>query len=489
MGQIKLDDPNIHAVGANLTDRLAVDQGDGQPHTITIEQLLALGGGGVISVTHADLLVLSGSFVPGRWYLINDFQTVYWFINGKDGSSVVASGPVEPMLVRACYADKLEDRAYSLNWPDDIVRYELTSTEHLPPAGNKGRIIYREDTNHEVSAHQDFRAIMFRFWERVTGSGKYVLHPLIDFPIPVDAGHRDCYMFRFDEPWWGSTRGVRIGNNTGGVMVIAFQDEAQKVYVADEMDVINVLGVAYDVQVGSCSSIICEDAIRQSVFMPNVYHFSQQAINGCVFSPKSRAFWAGQMQDVTVYNSFTNIDGGAPYSFSGIDYINKLVGFPVPEFPLSFDSIDTASMKLAELVSDPSNINPPALSYQWCGRVVKFSSTDITDRITVNVDNLYYGLPYTIYDCNYIGFTLVDANSANVLNGTDNSIEIPAGGYVTIIPLQGNGIGIAAIIACSDPTLVFNYPVGGAGDGIPDAPNDGKIYVRRNGAWEELVIS
>lgn len=25
--------------------------------------------------------------------------------------------------------------------------------------------------------------------------------------------------------------------------------------------------------------------------------------------------------------------------------------------------------------------------------------------------------------------------------------------------------------------------------GIDDAPSDGKIYVRRNGAWEELVIS
>lgn len=25
--------------------------------------------------------------------------------------------------------------------------------------------------------------------------------------------------------------------------------------------------------------------------------------------------------------------------------------------------------------------------------------------------------------------------------------------------------------------------------GISDAPSDGKIYVRRNGAWEELVIS
>lgn len=28
-----------------------------------------------------------------------------------------------------------------------------------------------------------------------------------------------------------------------------------------------------------------------------------------------------------------------------------------------------------------------------------------------------------------------------------------------------------------------------AGGGIPEAPQDGKFYVRRNGAWEEFIIT
>lgn len=38
-------------------------------------------------------------------------------------------------------------------------------------------------------------------------------------------------------------------------------------------------------------------------------------------------------------------------------------------------------------------------------------------------------------------------------------------------------------------TVADWHPLSGAGVSVPEAPIDGKIYVRRNGAWEELIIS
>lgn len=89
-------------------------------------------------------------------------------------------------------------------------------------------------------------------------------------------------------------------------------------------------------------------------------------------------------------------------------------------------------------------------------------------------DGLYLKGSRTWYICSGGVFTISrSADYVDALTSFDK----------TITPNDGDVVKFNATSGMWEPVA------GGAGGGIEEAPNDGKIYVRRNQAWEELVIS
>jgi hypothetical protein len=89
---------------------------------------VATGGGSgdvtYVTITQANLLALIGSnsMVPGRTYLVTDFQTIY----AQAATQKVKSGQVEPLLVTALDGQTLDTRAKSTLYPSDEIVLDIT---------------------------------------------------------------------------------------------------------------------------------------------------------------------------------------------------------------------------------------------------------------------------------------------------------------------------------------------------------------------------
>ena len=120
--------------------------------TITINAIGGGSGGGVIDVTHAQLVTFKNNnqLVPGTFYKITDFRTMYdqpdFDTTGALKQSLPAKlGPIEPITVLAISDDTLSLRAYQEAYPLDTIDYILQFTTPVNNTVTKGRIIYRKD--------------------------------------------------------------------------------------------------------------------------------------------------------------------------------------------------------------------------------------------------------------------------------------------------------------------------------------------------------
>ena len=151
--------------------------------TITINAIGGGSGGGVIDVTHTQLLSFKNGnqLVPGTFYRITDFRTMYdqpdFDANGVAKTSVAAKvGPIEPIIVLALTDNKLSSKAYQEAYPKDTIEYMLEFTTPVNNTVTKGRIIYRKD---EWGNETDFdhRNVLF----------KRYLHPYLQ----TNVSHKD----------------------------------------------------------------------------------------------------------------------------------------------------------------------------------------------------------------------------------------------------------------------------------------------------------
>lgn len=143
--------------------------------TITINAIGGGSGGGVIDVTHAQLVTFKNNnqLTPGTFYRITDFRTMYdqpdFDANGVAKTSVAAKlGPIEPIIVLALTNNTLSSKAHQEAYPKDVIEYMLEFTTPVNNTVTKGRIIYRKD---EWGNETDFdhRNVLF----------KRYLHPLL----------------------------------------------------------------------------------------------------------------------------------------------------------------------------------------------------------------------------------------------------------------------------------------------------------------------
>ena len=144
--------------------------------TITINAIGGgSGGGGVINVTHSQLLTFKNTnqLSPGTFYRITDFRTMYdqpdFDATGSLKTSLPAKvGPIQPITVLAISNDTLSLRAYQEDYPLDVIDYILDFTTPVNNTVTKGRIIYRKDEfGNEVDF--DFKNVVF----------KRYLHPIL----------------------------------------------------------------------------------------------------------------------------------------------------------------------------------------------------------------------------------------------------------------------------------------------------------------------
>ena len=137
--------------------------------TITINAIGGgSGGGGVINVTHSQLLTFKNTnqLSPGTFYRITDFRTMYdqpdFDSAGVAKTTVSAKlGPVEPLIVVALTTDTLSSKAHQEAYPKDTIEYILEFTTPVNNTVTKGRIIYRKD---EWGNETDFdhRNVLFK---------------------------------------------------------------------------------------------------------------------------------------------------------------------------------------------------------------------------------------------------------------------------------------------------------------------------------------
>jgi len=145
---------------------------------------LPSGGGGVTSVTYAELVALisASGLTPGAQYLISDFATVHYFINLNEDTSLytrisgaINTGATEPIIVTATAVDKLSADAKSTVYPTDRMLYDWDPANWLSDisfgydgsivSGFKGVIYYRHDTIQNNELQYDFRNVKFRRWK------------------------------------------------------------------------------------------------------------------------------------------------------------------------------------------------------------------------------------------------------------------------------------------------------------------------------------
>lgn len=126
--------------------------------------------GGITDITYAALVVLKAAngFSEGSMYRITDFRTQYDYVNGTG----TCTGAVEPLIVTATSVNTLAPIAYSEDFPNDIIYYDLdtyTTGADFP----YGAIIGREDTLVSSVYTFDFRNCKALRYETSVGSGLF----------------------------------------------------------------------------------------------------------------------------------------------------------------------------------------------------------------------------------------------------------------------------------------------------------------------------
>ena len=119
-------------------------------------------------ITYDELysLYTSLTLTPGVFYKITDFQTCYDQPNYESNGTPITtgnfkSGATEQIVVFATSQSTLSPQAFSINYPDDLLKYDInynfTEVTNTPA---KGRITERID-NRNNRADYDFREVQF----------------------------------------------------------------------------------------------------------------------------------------------------------------------------------------------------------------------------------------------------------------------------------------------------------------------------------------
>jgi hypothetical protein len=133
-----------------------------------------------LDVSYSELTTLlnNNELIPSSYYLINDFQTVTYiqFSGGGIGSEDIHTGTTEPMIVQAISSSGLSTNIISTIYPTDKITWKpiFNDRDYDAVLGQStGVITSRYDTLLKLYRDYDWRNVIFRRWETVSGSGVY----------------------------------------------------------------------------------------------------------------------------------------------------------------------------------------------------------------------------------------------------------------------------------------------------------------------------
>jgi hypothetical protein len=132
-----------------------------------------------IEVTYTELLNLisTNTLIAGRQYLITDFQTAHYIqFSDNIGDEEIHTGAIEPMLVQAVSSSELATEIWSTVYPTDKITWKpiFNDRDYDAVLGQStGVITSRYDTLLKLYRDYDWRNVIFRRWETVSGSGDY----------------------------------------------------------------------------------------------------------------------------------------------------------------------------------------------------------------------------------------------------------------------------------------------------------------------------
>lgn len=223
----------------------------------------------IIDITYASLTAAAtaGNLIPGQKYRIIDFRTVHWIVDTTE----YHYGPIEPLIVKASTTKTLYFQAISERYPYDIIYYSI---ENLADryGSETGRIIYREDTDLDIWAHQDWRHWVSRWWESVEGSGVY------DSPNGGFA-YQDLPMFNPEFLIRDGYSHIHIGDqnwSVGGKQTtkVVFRGKATKITMGGGTDpwiFLNTDALITNVTIKDCSDGIVYGGMDTVTFGQNCY--------------------------------------------------------------------------------------------------------------------------------------------------------------------------------------------------------------------------
>ena len=170
----ELESEDLIAIGT----RQSKSKGDYKPTAIKFEDLQAQLGTLPVSFAELQTSITNSKLIPGKKYLITDYQTIYDqpdYDNAGLPKTVVSTltGIVEPLMVTAVNNSEISSQVYSKLFPNDILEYDITFTStEIMNAPAKGRITSRTDDNKNTTNY-DNRAVSFKRYETISGSGVY----------------------------------------------------------------------------------------------------------------------------------------------------------------------------------------------------------------------------------------------------------------------------------------------------------------------------
>jgi hypothetical protein len=147
-----------------------------------------------IPVTYQDLVNLRNQYAlqTGRQYRITDWQLTHTI----PGTSELARGPLEQLIVTATSPNAIGGEGSSLTYPKDIIYYSLDNTSRMPGA-TKGFIYRRIDPLQGNDIEIDFRNVVFRRWKTSIAPAMAIIGTSEGFWSGTDTGkgYQDFPMF------------------------------------------------------------------------------------------------------------------------------------------------------------------------------------------------------------------------------------------------------------------------------------------------------
>ena len=130
-----------------------------------------------VGYSELTTLLNNNELIPSSYYLINDFQTVtYIQFSNSIGNEEIHTGATEPMLVQAVSSSELATEIWSTVYPTDKITWKpiFNDRDYDAVLGQStGVITSRYDTLLKLYRDYDWRNVIFRRWETVSGSGDY----------------------------------------------------------------------------------------------------------------------------------------------------------------------------------------------------------------------------------------------------------------------------------------------------------------------------